>query len=278
MPGPVSGPGISFCEEPGRRLRHGLNVTVTVTCGRPTRDGTLCDRLVSSPGAPCGVDHAPFERAFWFGDADDYSESPGASLAAPLPTVDDFEAAVSSPQNVAFPRRPATGVSGPSEAPAGIALELEDLREPELVGGSTQADYEIRARLDSLSRYDSSAFETGTGNFRYVFVTADRDVDDEDAARMWACIGYAFRAQLRNPDGLSQFVRLDADRFVAYYDSSRATGGWRERLHDALQDASDYIREGTPVRQSNRAGPGTRGTRLCDGVGELEVAFHFGVP
>lgn len=51
-----------------------------------------------------------------------------------------------------------------------------------------------------------------------------------------------------------------------YYDSTKSI---RDDLHnvEAEKLARDYIKNGSPIRKSDRAGKNTKGTRKCEGIG-----------
>jgi len=55
-----------------------------------------------------------------------------------------------------------------------------------------------------------------------------------------------------------------------YYDSTKSRRDDPDYF-EAFEKALLYINEGTPVRTTNRAGIGTKGTRLVEGIGQRKV-------
>ena len=116
--------------------------------------------------------------------------------------------------------------------------------------------------------------------YEIMVVVAGRGLSLEQANRLAGCTGYALRVTLageelpeptvtywREEDGLvttilefaydsTKSIRSDPDH-VAAFDTMRA-----------------YISDGTPIRKTDRAGSGTRGTRLLDGLGDFPIALY----
>lgn len=112
-----------------------------------------------------------------------------------------------------------------------------------------------------------------SGEFSRVRVEVNRILDDEDLQRAAGCVGYAFAKNLRGeslgePENITRQHGVTA--FECYYDSTKSRV-WN--VEDALDEAVQFILEGTPIRTTNRSGPGTKGTRLVEGVGASARVF-----
>lgn len=95
----------------------------------------------------------------------------------------------------------------------------------------------------------------------------DRELTDEDIQRFASLVGYAYRVEVRG-EPLSDPVRDSPYSFVIGTDMTKSQsddlGMALERFEEALPQ---LIAEGSPERKTDRAGEGTKGTRLIDGVG-----------
>lgn len=125
---------------------------------------------------------------------------------------------------------------------------------------------------DTFHRSDGS---TRPGEpYRMAFV-ADRPISDEEMARMGQLVGYVWAAKVRG-EAVGDPVRVDERSFVVPADSTKSR---RDDLGQALgefeQSLPATLREGSPVRSTNRAGAGTAGTRLVEGVGPVSVGVYY---
>lgn len=96
---------------------------------------------------------------------------------------------------------------------------------------------------------------------------------DEQVHQAAGCIGYALRQEIRGEE-LSEplsIKRTKGGRTIARfgYDSTKTRSDDPDETL-AFELAAQYVREGSPVRKTNRAGVGTVGTRLCEGLGNIE--------
>lgn len=107
-------------------------------------------------------------------------------------------------------------------------------------------------------------------------IQANRELSFEEAQRLAGLTGYAYRStvageRLSNPE-------LDSpNSFIVAADTTKSA---RDDLGMALADFEDSLpsltKEGTPVRKTDRKGPGTKGTRLVDGLGDdLEIEIYY---
>ncbi|GAB4453446.1 MAG: hypothetical protein OHK0029_06280 [Armatimonadaceae bacterium] len=112
-------------------------------------------------------------------------------------------------------------------------------------------------------------------DFQEIRLVFDRELSGDELRRASGCLGYALRIYLGGED-LSEptVVSLPGQPTVALYryDSTKAIRSEPD-IAEAVCVARHYLEEGTPVRTTNRAGEGTRGTRLVDGLGPVRVDF-----
>lgn len=103
---------------------------------------------------------------------------------------------------------------------------------------------------------------------------ADRELSEEDMQRASQLIGYSYRANVAG-EPLGDPVRDTPYSFVVGADTTKSS---RDDLGMALEDFTEdlpvILREGSPVRKTDRAGAGTRGTRLVDGLGDTTPSFE----
>ncbi len=91
----------------------------------------------------------------------------------------------------------------------------------------------------------------------------DHDVTDTEMERAAQLLGYAWAKHVHG-ESLGVPVRIDERTFEVAADSTKGRGIAGEEF---LADVDDYLENGTPVRTTDRAGAGTRGTRLVNGLG-----------
>jgi len=113
-------------------------------------------------------------------------------------------------------------------------------------------------------------------DFYEIRVVIDRYLTHEEARRAAGCLGYALKQELAGEElsepCVIQSCRAGQTILLLCYDSTKS------RRDDPDFDrtfalAESYIAEGSPIRMTNRAGCGTRGTRLVAGIGPCCVQF-----
>lgn len=114
--------------------------------------------------------------------------------------------------------------------------------------------------------------ETAFGDWSYeLLITTDRTLTPERQRKVAAAVGYAWAEGMRG-ERLGEPTRVNGRAFIVYADVTKSRrddigDGWE----DFLQLAPQYVREGSPVRKTNRAGEGTKGTRLLEGVPGVNI-------
>lgn len=99
-----------------------------------------------------------------------------------------------------------------------------------------------------------------------VRVQVDVELTDEEAHQLAGLVGYAWSRtggeRLGNP------VRDAPNSIILYTDSTK--GRAYRHLADRFEpDLEDTVIGGSPVRRTDRSGPGTAGTRLVEGLGNV---------
>lgn len=94
-------------------------------------------------------------------------------------------------------------------------------------------------------------------------------LNDGQQNRLAGLVGYVWRAHLNVHHRLIYDTDPDHPDLIIFNDAeapgrSDPTYAWT-KVTDTL---SEYVQHGTPVRKTDRAGAGTKGTRLVDGFGE----------
>ncbi|WP_426990818.1 hypothetical protein [Pseudarthrobacter sp. Y6] len=102
---------------------------------------------------------------------------------------------------------------------------------------------------------------------------ADRAITDDEMAQMAAIIGYVYRATICG-ETMELPERISSSAFKVATDTTKSR---RDDLSQAMEQFLNLLpttlKEGSPIRTTSRQGPGTQGTRLIDGMGELTPAL-----
>jgi hypothetical protein len=110
------------------------------------------------------------------------------------------------------------------------------------------------------------------GGFR---IQANRPLTETEKLKMAGLIGYAYQAHVRG-EGLSMPESDSPYSFIVGTDTTKSQS---DDLGEALQrfeeSLEDMVRDGSPVRSTNRSGPGTAGTRLVEGFNEPDLTFEI---
>jgi hypothetical protein len=113
-------------------------------------------------------------------------------------------------------------------------------------------------------------------DFYEVRVTFDRELSADEISRASGALGYALRATLAGESLSDPTVALCEDHRTVLEYGYDATKSQRDDpdFDAAFLLAHRYIEEGTPVRKTDRAGKGTQGTRLVEGIGgDTDIRF-----
>jgi hypothetical protein len=114
-------------------------------------------------------------------------------------------------------------------------------------------------------------------SIRVVITDINLPLNTDQINRVSGCLGYALRAIIRGEQGglsLPQVSTNDCRMCVIdyFYDESK-TASDDPQVEKCFEIAARYIQEGSYLRKTNKEGPGTKGTRLVDGIGPCKVEF-----
>jgi hypothetical protein len=97
---------------------------------------------------------------------------------------------------------------------------------------------------------------------------ANRPLTDDEARQFAGLVGYAYRSTIAG----ESIGMPEQDTPYSFVVSADMTKTQRDDLGMALEDFENTlpgtVRDGSPVRKTDRAGSGTKGTRLVEGLGE----------
>ena len=108
---------------------------MSVLCGKPTPDGTPCERRVAAPGSPCGAVHSARSAA----------RPPGSFAARPAAPADPLSADGATAASPEETRRRAPGMVAAGASFRSVALEL----------GVSEDD--VRSALDAVGSEEAAA-------------------------------------------------------------------------------------------------------------------------
>ena len=145
---------------------------------------------------------------------------------------------------------------------------------PELANYATARN---EARPDTLAASRRwLPLEEHPGNWKEIRVEIDRELTVSQVLRAAGALGYALREHLvGDPLSLPRVAlstEPDTTILEFEYDSTKSKRSDPDYF-EAFDAAMDYIEEGSPIRTTDRRGPGTQGTRLVEGIGPIGMRF-----
>lgn len=109
-----------------------------------------------------------------------------------------------------------------------------------------------------------------------VRIEADRELSNEEVRRLAGLVGYAGRAQLRMAEPVGEPHRDGPNSFVVSMDTTKS---YSDDIGIAMEEFERtlpaYFEEGSPVRKTDRSGPGTKGTRAVEGVPGVQATVWW---
>lgn len=128
----------------------------------------------------------------------------------------------------------------------------------------------VDAGLDTETSYYK--LDEGIYNWEYdtMLIKASRPITDDEMLQLSQLVGYAY--SVLAGEGLDWPVRASEDSFTVFSDSTKCRNKNFHEFHDKL---ASTISEGTPIRKTNRAGEGTKGTRKTNGMPDLTVDLYL---
>ncbi len=121
--------------------------------------------------------------------------------------------------------------------------------------------------------------------FTAIRAVCNQRLNDAQVGQLAGCLGYALQAILAGPElSLPNVVYLEAPAgsgiraaftLVEFAYDARLSGRTAPDYVEALAKAREFIRDGTPIRTTNKTGAGTQGTRLVEGLGAVSLSFYI---
>lgn len=129
-------------------------------------------------------------------------------------------------------------------------------------GGVDTVDDVVVHNGQSYTRLTESTHPTEPYAFR---VQVGRELSEDEAQQLSGCIGYAYSKT--GGESIPGYEQDAPNSVIVHTDTTK--GRAYKRLGTFLEDLPSHIQEGSPVRHTDRKGPGTKGTRLVDGLGDV---------
>ncbi len=124
---------------------------------------------------------------------------------------------------------------------------------------------------------DASKYGDHFSEIRVDIELAMDSIPKEAIDSISGCIGYALKQTIAG-ESLSEPTSIDETPFFIslefFYDSTKTQRDDPDFI-EAFEQAKAMVIEGTPVRKTDRAGEGTKGTRLVDGLGAVAKSVKF---
>lgn len=107
------------------------------------------------------------------------------------------------------------------------------------------------------------------GDFYEFAIATSKPCDSEQVESL---AGYFFSGPFAGEGSGSGWLPSTDRLFFLSADSTKSR---RDDIGDALPELWEILRDGTPIRKTDRKGPGTKGTRAVEGLGcDLWIAFR----
>ncbi|GGB68750.1 hypothetical protein [Deinococcus soli (ex Cha et al. 2016)] len=116
------------------------------------------------------------------------------------------------------------------------------------------------------------------GDFYTLGLLIERRLTADEALRAAGCLGYALAKM--NGETLGEPVSMvftPASTYLTFWFDSTKCHRSSYSFEEAFAEAARMIEQGTPVRTTNRAGAGTAGTRLVQGIGPVALTLSLDV-
>lgn len=96
-------------------------------------------------------------------------------------------------------------------------------------------------------------------------VQLGKELSEEEAQKVAQLFGYAY-AKTGGERG-NEFEQDSPNSIIVYADTTKVSS--YERVDRFIEELPEFLKEGSPVRKTDKAGPGTKGTRLLEGFDDL---------
>ena len=132
--------------------------------------------------------------------------------------------------------------------------------------------------LNLFEGYKEFGYDYEGDHFYSLRVEFSRQLTPDEISSVSKAIGYAFRARIRGEEISEPTVLQNTGRNGTVLEFSYDTTKTRSDDPDliaAFDEAATYIELGSPIRKTDRAGKGTKGTRLVEGLNDdTKVRFY----
>jgi len=114
--------------------------------------------------------------------------------------------------------------------------------------------------------------DEGIYNWEYdtMLIKASRPISDDEMRHLAGLVGYAY--SVLAGEGVDWPDRVSEDSFTLFADSTKSRNSDFSAFYDNL---NSIIAEGSPIRKTNRAGEGTKGTRKVNGMPDVTVDLYL---
>lgn len=126
-------------------------------------------------------------------------------------------------------------------------------------------------RIHSIDEYGEPVAYVRADEFNFMNypdemrIQASRPLSDAEVQKVAQLTGYQHRSTL-NGEGLSDPDRCGNASVLVGTDNTKSAG--RKSMFNEFEEGLEAtLQEGSPVRKTDRSGPGTKGTRLIEGFG-----------
>lgn len=111
-------------------------------------------------------------------------------------------------------------------------------------------------------------------DFTAIRVVVDKRLEEDDVQRLAKCLGYGLKATLVGEElgePSATYTAGEEDNalvftLIEFAYNAKGTTRTRPDAKRAFEVAREYIRDGSPMRTTDREGPGTMNTRLAQGL------------
>ena len=229
-------------------------------------------RVSATSGAPASVDEIAARLAATVRGHNPYADAPGGD-SAPDPGSSDRVARLGQLMGGA----PATPKAAPRPLESFGEVDPEAGPFPAADGAWNEPDPQATQVQVGHRTFHKRAPGTYAGWPDGIRVEVGREINNQEMRNLAAIVKYSGRSDLRNAEGLDGPHRDGPNSFVMYLDATKTysddVGIAHERFEENLPDR---LREGTPIRKTDKGGPGTKGTRKWDGVADIgEVSIWY---
>jgi hypothetical protein len=128
----------------------------------------------------------------------------------------------------------------------------------------------VDAGTDTETSYYKLSDTVHNWEYDSMLIKVSRPITDEEMLQLAQLTGYAF--SVLAGEGLGWPERASEDSFTVWTDSTKCRNRNFEEFSDKLQSV---VTEGTPIRKTNRAGEGTKGTRKVQGMPDVAVDLYL---